>query len=115
VGAGDPAVSGGHPSSSLAAAVIAQAFRDLRGTGAGIDRKKHSVTGLLSEARRFLTEAAGPWAQSREAWADAAGVLPDIVRARALHFLRADNRNDVLAALGRQPHRTTNPRKGSPT
>jgi len=74
---------------SLASAIICQAWADARAGsvrgihGGGSDRDKH-------EAIRFLTATFGPWAQSRQHWAEIAGICPDRLRQRTLEALGLD-------------------------
>ena len=42
-----------------------------------------------TQARMFLTQPRGDWARSRELWAEAAGIDPDILRKRAVALLAA--------------------------
>lgn len=65
----------------LAHAVIAQAWSDAFGTGAGERRQPDDVT----EAWRFLTDPDGDWAMVRKDWCEAGDRCPDTLRARALH------------------------------
>ena len=67
----------------LAQAVLASAVEDLRSKPSP---KGHYVQWLLrvAEARSFLTDTTGPWAQSREMWCSLADICPRRLRTWAL-------------------------------
>lgn len=71
---------------SLAKAVINQAFSDLMGRKAhGVyTRIRHRIEDPVQEARLFLLQEEGSWAERREFWSRVAGRNPDDVRSKAI-------------------------------
>ena len=70
------------PYEQLAAAVIGTAWDEAQGHV--VDETLSVAEGARIDAISFLTDAAGPWADSRRFWADAAGCDSDDLRRRAL-------------------------------
>lgn len=66
----------------LACAVINQAMIDLEQPNALSNQT--DADKAKDEARRFLTDEKGRWAESRETWCNLAGIEPDAVRDAAL-------------------------------
>ena len=76
---------------ALASAVILRAILDAVGekdTTAEINEAAQ-FSAMRQHAREFLVAGSGHWAESRQAWADAAGLDPDWVAQRAALILRS--------------------------
>jgi hypothetical protein len=71
---------------TLAEAVLNQAFSDIMGRKAhgNYTRKRHRIEDPVQEARLFLLQEEGAWAERREFWSRVAGRNPDDVRSKAI-------------------------------
>jgi hypothetical protein len=83
-----------HPNDpkTLAVAVIAQAFFDLRDVLGGVQIRRDDHTVGVSErfeAVHFLTDVAGGWAEARALWAELADLNPDHIRDQAVAEINA--------------------------
>lgn len=82
-----------RPETSLAAAVVQQAWDDLVRPIKADTNGTTTVTAVdRAQAIRFCCDAGGDWAAAREHWCLAAGIDPDVLRERAMARRNAGGR-----------------------